>query len=359
MVLSVVLHKLIVHQLPVVVGKGEVQCGVVRLDQDKVVPLESHVILFKDSSLTTLSKLIPKESLKIKVIDEVGQYSKDDIERTIKDGNAAPLTVSMDLADMITCSTGEARSCLSVDNIHAAGAIQNFRTEFAAISFTARARDRFYKKGRSWLFLRVTERGHIREYPFWKQQKSYGTVTETHQQVLNGIITERAKKITSTKFTKKPSFHNYITSPNVSTRMIDVGHTAAPGYIDTISRDYTSFYVPGDQTGERFSDSREVLLPFEDMLDLNGEVSNITSFHHGTNNSNYFGALTPNIYEVTCNKTNTIVLDTDAVEIDGKWIRKDILGQLLNGDVEVTLDKPKAVETQDEGYEDVDLDDDF
>jgi len=331
----------------------------VKLSTSRLQVGETQTVLFKSSSKELIEDILPSSALVLESKDSLSGLSRDNFTNIISGVVSSQLTLSIDLADMITCSTGDCRSCLSVDNIHAAGAIQNFRTEFSLIAFTA-GKDRLSKKGRTWVFARGTERGHIRQLPFWKLQKAYGSVTSTHQSMLHDFIGDRMRKLTKKSFTSYEGLGNYSVTPNVSSNISGASHTYAPGYIDTSANGATAWRIPRNIT---FSPnrSREVLLPFKDMLDLTGEVSNITSFHHSKNNNDYYGAFEPNKYEVTCVVTNTKILDCDAVKIEGQWYRKDILPQLLNGakDVKIEVAEKVVNPTIDEEYSDVDLDEDF
>lgn len=321
---------------------------------------EDSVIEYTDDTQTFIENIIPFSELKLEINDAFSGYDKENFAKVIGDLSASDLTASMDLVDIITCSTGNCSSCLSIDNIHAAGPIQYFRTEFSIITFTASANDRFKKMGRSWLFLRVTERGHMRDLPFWKQQKAYGSVTSNHQEMIREFTRQQAKTITSKQFSSDSFWNGYVASPNVTTSVSGAGQTSAPGYIDSKHEGNFTFMIA--KGSRELRNCREQLLPFADMVDLQGEISNITSFHKSYNEHSYYGAGTGNIFLVTCEVTKEQILDTDAVEIDGKWYKKDILGQLIAGKPTDIIKETAAVsndvieDTND--YGDIDLDED-
>ena len=322
---------------------------------------DNHVLNYSDSELMFITSVIPAGDLTLEVKDPLTTLSKDEIEAYISSCRAENLTISMDLMDMITCSTGSASSCLSVGNIHAAGSIQNFRTDFAVIAFTSKPADRFIKSGRAWVFMRALERGHIREFPFWKQQRSYGNVKKAHQKLLNEEIKEKlAILIPGQKWEEYGHWPSLCTSLNVLTDGTGKGHTRAAGHLDISNGDEINFFIPKGKSGY-LNHTRELLLPFADMLNLQGEISNIVSFHRDVNDSDYWGAMEPNNYEVTCSVTNTIVLDRDAVEVDGKWIRKDVLPQLIAGEKKesvVLKDDGKEFKASAENLEDIEVDED-
>ena len=284
-------------------------------------------------------------------------YSSSNIQRELDKINAEPVTISMDLYDMITCSMGDCRSCLSQDNIHAAGAIQNFRTDFATISFIAKKDDRSYKTGRSWLFLRATERGFKRDYPFFKSQKRYGKLSPTHLNLIKVFTKEKlATLFPDISFESRNIWSSIACSTNVHTGVTGHSHTSAPGYIDTPSNNEYGFFVDMDKD---YSVIGTMLLPFKDMLDLDGNPSNITSFHKKENRNNYLGATDDTSYIVTCKATNTEALDCDCVEVDGEWYRKDVLSQLLQGSTTITLEEDADNQPEEENYDDIEIDEDF
>ncbi|MEA3458606.1 MAG: hypothetical protein U9R21_08015, partial [Candidatus Thermoplasmatota archaeon] len=61
--------------------------------------------------------------------------------------------------------------------------------------------------------------------------------------------------------------------------------------------------------------------------------------------------------------TGDIVLDTDAVEVDGKWYKKSILNQLISGEpvevINTTAEIAQEEPDDDYDYDDIDLDEDF
>ena len=340
---------------------GRIHAGDAQLDRGKCDINEYTIIEYNTTQMLQVKRVLKHSDVKIEIADALSGYTQTNIENAINKVKASALTISMDLVDMITCSTGDCRSCLSVDNIHSGGAIQNFRTEFALITFTSKGSDRFSKRGRSWIFLRATERGFKRDLPFWKQQKAYGSVTHTHQKLLNSHIGDAMKELLGNPKMEFAEFDDWLTyqcSPNAYTGGTQHSHSSAPGYLDTDCSGDRAFYYPSAVPRDDFKYSRELLLPFKDMLTLDGEESNSVSFHKPKNHSGYYGASQGNTYEVICKASGTIVLDTDAVQIDGEWYRKDILGKLIAGDKTVEV-KTVATEVVEESYDDIDIDEDF
>lgn len=325
----------------------------------RATPIESGIVQYKDGAKHFLKHVYAKEDLEIEMRSKFSGYSQSHLEEHISAINSEELIISMDLADIISCSTGSCRSCLSVDNIHSAGALQNFRTEFSVITFTSKGNNRLEKRGRSWLFLRLTEKGFIRDNPFWKQQKSYGSVSRAHQNLLTSTIEGKVKnELNLEGFRTKSGFSSFIVSPNVHSGATNQSHTSAPGYIDTASDGASSFYVLPHKSNNFFS-TREVLLPFKDMLDLEGNVSNITSFHRREGGASYFGAMEPNHYMVICSITGEEVLDCDAVEINDKWYAKDAIGSIIDPTKKVEVNKHEVVQEEpEEDYDDIDFDED-
>jgi len=280
---------------------------------------------------TAVLALVPPRYIKLEIKDSLSSVSTDKLSTIFGNIGAESMKISMDLADMITSSTGNCSSCLSVDNIHHAGTIMSFRSDFSVIAFTNDANDRLKKHGRLWVYLRLTEDGFIRQLPFWKQQKSYGSVSTAHRTLLHDTIVEKVKTnlgLLEKDFkTNSNSIKKNQTSPNVST-MID-SHSAAPGYIDTGSEGQANWFIHHSGV-ERFERNMESPLTFPEMLTVDGETTNAVRFRDKFGSSSYYGALSSNIFEVTCSVTGKIVLASDAVEVDGQWISKDILGVLIS-----------------------------
>jgi len=307
-------------------------------------------------------KVIPTDSLIVEQDSYWHIVGAEDIANKISQASANNVTLSIDINDVLLSSTGNCSSCLGINKAHSAGAVQMFRTEFSIIAFTHQRGDRFYKTGRSWLFLRATEKGFIRDFPFWKLQKSYGNLQTAQLHILNSFVSSKVEELTGLKFapTSYEGFKN--TWASINAKSNGGSHTDIPGYIDTASDGILRMNVPVGTNSDRLSYSRELLLPFKDMLDLQGNVSNLTSWHRSKNDSGYYGASEENTHEVLCSFTNTIVLDIDAVDLGDRWVRKDILASLLTERerCEVPTETKEVVEeTQVTSIEDVDIDDDF
>jgi len=324
--------------------------------------LEGMVLQYREDDCKFILDMISLDRVTIQRPNELSSYNHEDIEKVINNLKSDKLVVSIDLADMITCSTGSCRSCLSVDNIHSAGAIQSFRSEFSLITFTHPLEDRFFKNGRSWLNVRATERGFVRKFPFWKIQKAYGAVNKTHQKLLHNHLEELITELTGVKkWASDDSQVNYLVSTNVTTSYIGRNQTSAPGYIDLATGDQRNWRFP-EGMKEYFRYSTECLLPYKDMLSLEGEESNLTSFHQRINSNSYLGATDANNYMVFCKVLGEEVLEQDATQIGGVWYANVVLPQLITGG---TYEKPKELidgqEPADEpqiDYNDVELDED-
>ena len=274
--------------------------------------------------------LIPPTYIKVTVKDTLAGLSPDDLSKVFGNIGAEQMKVSIDLADMITSSTGNCNSCLSVDNIHHAGTIMYFRSDFSLIAFTHDANDRLKKHGRSWLFLRLTEDGFPRRIPFWKQQKAYGSVSNSHSLLLRDDIKKKTHEVlgfSNSHFTARSfSIEKRHASPNVNAIM--GSHTEAAGYIDTAGSDTYAWYMPKNQTND-FDKNSETPLVFPDFINVQGELTNAVNFRNNHGSSRYYGSLNPNIYEITCSVTGNIVLASDAMEIEGIWFSKEALEVLL------------------------------
>jgi hypothetical protein len=179
----------------------------------------------------------------------------------------------------------------------------------------------FEKAGRFWIYDRIYEHGFLRKQPVVAIQKSYGQIPDGSKVLVRRHFEQLFKEHTgsSCRMESNYSISGFHVSPNVKT-MASSSHSNAPGYFDQ----QCSYIL------YKKLDNSTVIFPFKDMLDLDGNVSNITSFHQESNSSNYYGALEANIYEVTCAFSGDTVLDVDAVEIDGLWYAKSILQYFIN-----------------------------
>ena len=290
--------------------------------------------------------LIPDKYVTLTVKDSLSGLSTDKLSQVFGNIGAEQMKVSMDLADMITSSTGNASSCLSVDNCHHSNTIINFRSDFAVIAFTNDPNDRLKKRGRAWLFLRLTEKGFKREIPFWKQQQSYGTVTSAHTALILEDIRSNVKVsfgYSKNDFTKEDRGVKWFqASPNVLTNE-NIGHTAAPGHLDSSGSGDKGWFILKTKL-DKFFTNAETPLTFPDTLGLDGNINNSFNFTKDYGSSNYYGSLSANNYEVTCSATGKTVLDSDAVCIEDKWYSKDILGTLITGKTVAQVEAEEEVE---------------
>ncbi len=97
------------------------------------------------------------------------------------------------------------------------------------------------------------------------------------------------------------------------------------------------------------------------MISLDGEESNITSFHRERNDNKYLGASDANNYLVFCKILKIDVLEQDAIQIGDDWYSRSVLPQLITDGHYVAPIEVKHVVQDVEpkiDYDDVDLDED-
>lgn len=326
-------------------------------------------IVTSDERTGLLFAVIPKEYIKLTRIDALSGLSADSLSKIWSNLGASSIKVSIDLADMITAATGNCSSCISIDNVHHNGTIMNFRSDFSALCFTSYPDDRLKKHGRFWLFLRATEDGFLRRNKFFKLQKSYGSVNAAHLALVQKSVLEHAESglgIKKAEFIKTAKTINATyCSPNVKPTG-NFSHTQGAGYLDTdgeSSSGYTNWYIHKDNL-KMFDEVTDTPLIFPDAINLAGEVTSSPNFKREYGDRGYYGALTPNFYEVTCSATGRIVLSVDAINIKGKWYSKEALESVLDGKEipkEITLGggifQVVTESVTEENVDDVDVDD--
>lgn len=317
------------------------------------------IAFFSDGSI---SKKISSGDVVVSVKDRLSDLSENDLANVFNNINSADMKVSMDLADIATCSTGNCGSCFSVDNIHHNAALMYFRSDFALIAFTHDNKDRLLKRGRSWLFLRFTKDGAPSNLPFFKQQTAYGSVSSSHQSLLTETIKNSAKKelnITEEIQSIDQSINVVHASPNSKPTS---GHTAAPGYLDGNGGGRYSWHIPKSFVNT-FHNGAIAPLVFPDPLDTDGNVTSQTSFGKSGGNSGYYRPMDDEILEVVCAGSNEPVLSLDALKIGDDWYSKAFLKSTL-GTAEVSSEakpaikaKAETIEEEELNFDDTDIED--
>jgi hypothetical protein len=270
--------------------------------------------------------------------------------------------LSIDINDMVTCSSGSCRSCLRIDGERHLGWMQHFRADFGIIMFSHSSKGEFDKTGRAWIYARMTADGAPYIKPFYKMQKTYGTINSTHRRLVNELIQEMATKNLGLPKPKRHidnSWPKYTVSPNVA----GMGHNGnQPGYFDQVINENAPFYVyPSDIPAFPVSDTNyrygpTCILPFPDALGLHGYVTDRPNFGDRNTYNSHIG-FRPEAILVTCSKLGEQVLSQEAIciayntFISHKWLLQQ---QGLWQDA-VATDAPRELE--DTNVDDIDIDD--
>jgi len=303
------------------------------------------------------------------ITSDISQSLSDDFHRyhnqetLTSSSSKQDVILSIDINDMITCSSGSCRSCLRIDGERHLGWMQNFRSDFSVIMFSHSSSGEFDKTGRAWVYVRMTADGLPYIKPFYKMQKTYGTINGAHRKLVNNLIQEKA---TTNLGLPKPKVHTSDSWPKytISPNMAGVGHSGnQPGYFDMVVNENAAFYVyPSDIPAFPVSDTNyrygpTCILPFPDALGLDGYVTDRSNWGGNNSNQSHIGFRQEPLL-VKCSKSGEMVFSDEAVcisyntFISHKWLLAQ-QGLLVEATPE---DAPREQETPVQ-VDDIDVDD--
>lgn len=288
------------------------------------------------------------------------------IDKIMASMNSTEVVLSIDINDYITCSEGSFSSCMSEKSGSSRhlGWMMHFRSDFSVMTFTHKKGDEFYKTGRSWTFVKLTEDGLPFARPFYKLSRVYGELNQAHVSMVDTYIQE---SIESTFHLGKPTKHTsrdktrygdirYIASPNMQNTS---GSAQGTGYFDwpsdnsSLERlpiwEYKGEYpvVPFDSNN--YKRGPICLFNFPDALDINGEPTNEARFNNNPEHhyQAFFGWNERVKQFVTCKASGKRMLLRDTIEIaKGEYLSKDIAISIIAGKpqevVEAVEEVPEA-----------------
>lgn len=274
------------------------------------------------------------------------------IDKIMASMNSTEVILSIDINDYITCSEGSFSSCMSEKSGSSRhlGWMMHFRSDFSVMTFTHKKGDEFYKTGRSWTFLKLTEDGLPFARPFYKLSRVYGELNQAHVSMVDNFIQEG---IESAFHLGKPTKHTsrektrygdikYIASPNMQNTTSNAQGT---GYFDWPSDDTSSLerlpiweykgeypVVPFDSNN--YKRGPVCLLNFPDALDITGEPTNEPRFNNTPEHhyQAFFGWNERVKQFVTCKASGKRMLLRDTIEIaPGEYLSKDIAISIIAG----------------------------
>jgi len=268
--------------------------------------------------------------------------------------NSSEVVMSLDLNDYITCSEGSFSSCMSMNSTSSRhlGWMMHFRSDFSVITFTHRAGDSFYKTGRTWTFLKLTENGLPYARPFYKLSRVYGELNNGHVSVVDTFIQKNVTENLGLSNPKKHTDHKsvyyndfkYIVSPNMqntNSNYIGTGYFDWPSDNTTLWErlplwEYKGEFPVTPFTQEVYAKGPMCLYNFPDALDINGNSTNKSLFTNEPANTynNCFGWNEKYKQFVRCQATGSKILFRDALEISkGVYVAKEHAITLLSGGV--------------------------
>lgn len=274
---------------------------------------------------TPITEIIAKPCASIAALN-----TADQIANLLDRLSSASMKVSIDLADMLLASSGNATSCISITSGAHLGTLVNFRSDFVMLCFTHSPDDRFYKQGRTWLYNRMTEKGQLRTtIPFFKFQRLYGTVSTVHLNLVESFIYKRTEEhfnLPKSAFKLRP-------------KSISSGDYNSPGssigYMDSKSEGPSVWHVATTDSDFRaFSETTALVFP--DPINTNGDISFLRSFKELYRRQDGNKETSQQIYMVTCEITGEQEVDTACTLIDNKWYSKKGLSALLSSGKEIT-----------------------
>lgn len=274
--------------------------------------------------------------------------------------NSSDVLMSLDINDYITCSEGGISSCMSMgsSSTRHLGWMMHFRSDFSIITFVHKGSDRFYKTGRTWTYLKLTEDGLPFARPFYKLSRTYGELNDGHIRSVDNHIQKQIEDNLGLSNPKKHSDHrevgydNYksIASPNMQNVN---GSFNGTGYFDWPQDDsgywnklplweYKGQFPVTPFTEDNYSRGPVCLFNFPDALNVYGESTNESLFRNDPKQSikvlHGWNERYPQFVE--CSVTKDKVLLRDTLELfPGVYIKKSIaIAQLAGKEIEV--DKP-------------------
>ena len=253
-----------------------------------------------------------------------------DVNRALNQIKAGSVVVSMDLNDMITCSSGGVSSCMGFSGSYHNGWMNTFRADFGLIVFLKNEDDRFYKLGRQWLYARFTKDGQVFRSPALKFQRQYGGINNQHGELVRNFIFEKAEKAFGKEFALKN--FDRITSGGLSPKETSLNVSGSPraGYLDSGFDDGAVGFAMKENTlfkGQRCAfpayqscsypnSGASVIFDFPDALALDGHPSHNGGFQGQTRRrtENMLGVIPPYKF-VECSVTGNQVLDSECTFI--------------------------------------------
>lgn len=301
-----------------------------------------------------------------------------DVDRINKLLNSSEVIMSLDINDYITCSEGSFTSCMSMNSGSSRhlGWMMHFRSDFSVITFTHKKGESFYKTGRTWTFIKLTEDGRPYPRPFYKLSRVYGelnashvTMVDTHIQdsITKNLNLGNPKKHTDSKIARFGELKT-IVSPNMQNTdsyYVGNGYFDWPGDSTTVwSRlplwEYNGIFPVTPFTQEVYSKGPVCILNFPDALDVFGNPTNKPLFENDSTHSHKtcFGWNEHYKQFVTCQATGVKTLLRDALEVTpGIYVHKDHAISVLSGKTmdaitvpvtEVTISTPQTIELSDD-----------
>lgn len=289
------------------------------------------------------------------------------IDKIMASMNSTEVVLSIDINDYITCSEGSFSSCMSEKSGSSRhlGWMMHFRSDFSVMTFTHKKGDEFYKTGRSWTFVKLTEDGLPFARPFYKLSRVYGELNQAHVSMVDNFIQESVENTfhlgAPTRHTSKDKTRygdiKYIASPNMQNT---AGNAQGTGYFDWPSDNTSSLerlpiweykgkypVVPFDSNN--YKRGPICLLNFPDALDINGEPTNEARFNNNPEHhyQAFFGWNERVKQFVTCKASGKRMLLRDTIEIaKGEYLSKDIAISIIAGKpLEITEATEEVAET--------------
>ncbi len=286
----------------------------------KVIDVINDIIFIME---TDTSYIIPYPLSKIsyKLKNSALDY---DINEAMEAIRASSVTISQDINDFITASSGGFKSCYSIGSCYHFGWQQMWRTPFVWIAFTETKL--FHKTGRMWVFNNLTNLGEpITNAPALRFQKAYGDIKRTQKYELKDFILEEYNKAFPKKKRKLERESNELSSKFISTNILG-GFGRHAGYFDTGSG------ITWYETVNPFYHQPKrgkCLFRFADALDLKGEVTTNSNWSDTASNSGVVGVYEDSIM-VTSVLSDKTVDSSAAIQLsDGTWVSREDIEAIL------------------------------
>ena len=303
----------------------------------KVLGIVDDVLLIQNEN----GDVIPTPKASIKRYELPPTALDIDIYSALEEVKASNLTISQDINDYITASSGAFSSCFTIGKSYHFGWQQMWRTPFVWIAFTEK--EQFYKTGRMWIMQNLTAMNEPidKRYRAVRFQKSYGQVRDAQKNSLMEFIQQRFNQYYkgTAKFQALKTSSGDLTSKFISQNILG-GWGRHAGYFDT-GGDLTAYDNSNPFASQPLLG--KCMFMFADALDIRGNVTTNSNFGTEGGNRGMVGVYPESvIVESVVSKRK--VDSNEAIQLsDGTWVSRSDVEALLNSTTPVITPKEEEL----------------